>query len=533
MVRAGLSVLLLSSCSILFDPSKVKCQVEPTVAPGPLDAIAGDGTSLTYEWPGMPPDAGVGGYQICTAHDMSAMAGCHHVGLEACDSGVCRFTLNTPDAGLAYNTRVWAKLLGENVCGNASNPALAPTVSITPVNGSFLDVQGMSRLTGCDAGIHADGGLLIIEQHVNGFSSCVSAAVLGDDLFENATLDVEMRTFASALAGVAARVPALDDQAQRLAVLLTPAPGAAESVAITRRPANDIDKPVATSVSAVSDGVWRALRVSLVDAGVSVALGDVGTTPSDVLRWTDPTPVAGQFGLALVGFGLVPVDVSAEFRNLRVRARAAIAQDGPTSAQWTFSGSNAFVGVRTVGMAGPATCPSAFVAAMSCPAGTCLPNAGSQCLQLDSTGGNAFASVDMPVGIDPLKPWHVKFKFAPALAGNVTNPNILRTTIAPIGADALSSFSGQPLLDINGSLWTFPIRVFGMGTDTIGTVARGEWNVFELDFDAAAGTYVAKLNGMPHNGGYPAALGPHLGALQLGGAGDLHGFYSDLEIAQP
>ena len=66
-------------------------------------------------------------------------------------------------------------------------------------------------------------------------------------------------------------------------------------------------------------------------------------------------------------------------------------------------------------------------------------------------------------------------------------------------------------------------------------LTRGQWTQFEITFDAGAGTYTVKRNGMlARSGNYPAALAAHLGALVLGGAsGSVHGYYTDLVISQP
>jgi hypothetical protein len=324
----------------------------------------------------------------------------------------------------------------------------------------------------------------------------------------------------------------LDNDAQRLAVLLNPSTTSTQSVAVTRRLPSANDEIVATSTSPVSDGVWRAVRVSLLDGGMSVALGDPGSAPSEGLRWRDPTPVSGVFGVGLVG--TLGADVSAQFRNLRVRTAATLPEGGPASATWSFSGGAALAGLR-LHRAMPVPCPALPAATACSPASACQPNPGSQCLELPNQSFNdtAFATFDMPVGLDPSKGWHVKLKLALAMQLDViNNPAFLRTTIAHVNPNALTAFTGQSLFDINGGLLQ-PVRMFEQDTATIGTLQRAQWNLFELDVDQTAGTYVARLNGGQFPGSYPAGLGPHLGGLTLGGGGDFHAFYTGLEIAQP
>jgi hypothetical protein len=531
VVRAALIVLLLSSCSVLFDPAKVKCQQAPAVATGPLDGIAGDGTSLTFEWPAMPRDSGIGGYRVCIGADPNVTGPCRSLAPDRCDAGLCAVTFDGPDAGLKYNTRVFAKLFGLDACNDPSDPGAAPLVSLTPVNGNFLDKQGMTLLAACDAGVLVDGGGVLTLTEVDNVNSCISAIGVGDDLWRSSTLDVEVRTYGAALAGVAERVPVFNDPAsQRVAVLLTPNTDSADAVAVSQRIPPGPDVAVATSVTTVPDGVWRALRVTAVDAGVSVSLGDVGMPPAEILRWTDPSPVAGSFGLALVGFGFGNVNVKADFRNLRIRTSATLPTGGPTSASWTFSGTTGLNGVRRSN-ATPMTCPT-YPAATGCAsASMCQPNPGSLCLELNPGFlRGSFASVDMPIGIDPAKPWHVKFKVGVPLAAAVADAAFLRTTTAPTDATGLNTFGGFALLDVHGDLAT-PLRAFQ--SDAVGTLSKEHWNLVELDVDPGHGMYTATLNGMSHAGGYPPLLGAHLGALELGGGGAFDAFYTDLEIAQP
>jgi hypothetical protein len=519
----------LSSCNVCFNPATVKCQEEIPPPTGPLEAIAGDNTSLSFDWPTAQDDAGIGGYRLCVGPKANLMVGCRDFSAEVCQSGLCQVTLNGVDAGFSYNQRVYAQLFGKDVCGDVAKEDAGLYVSATPINGNFNDGQGISLLSDCDGGFVADGGLLTLVHQAPLLSGCISIVTVGDDQWKNATIDVQMRVFGPTFGGVAMRVPSFDAQSQRTALLLQSGTNGTESVSLTQRPNGGLDAPVATSVSPVSDGVWREVHIAMVDAGFSVALGDLGGTPPEILRWTDPIPVQGQLGFGIVGYFFQ--QCTAQFQNLRVRTNAELPEGGATSQSWSFSGTGALDGVRRVGNAAAASCPGGLPEAGGCLGGTCSPMPSSQCIEI--MGGGA-AVVDTPIGIDFSKPWHVKVKVAmPTGVDAFNNPAFLRTTIAnPAANNGIQTFAGMSLLDINGNL-TQPVRVFERDPDTVGTLQRGVWNSMEMTFDAKLGTYSLTLNGATHTGGYPAGLGEHLGAIELGGGNTLHAFFTDLEIAQP
>jgi hypothetical protein len=518
----------LSSCSVCFNPNTVNCQEEIPPPSGPLEAIAGDGTSLSFDWPAAPDDAGIGGYRLCLGSKPRTRTACKDFSAEVCSGGLCQVTIDGVDAGLSYNVRVFAELRGKDVCSDVAKDDAGIYVDTTPINGNFNDAQGITVSSDCDGGLSADGGLLTMAHQAPLLAGCITLARVGDDQWKNSTLDVEMRVFGPTFGGIVERVPSTDPQSQRTALLLQAGTGGSESVALVQRPNGGLDGPVATSVAPVSDGVWRAVHIAMADAGVSIAMGDIGATPPEILRWTDPIPAQGQLGFGIVGFFFQ--QCSAQFRNLRVRTNVELPSGGATSASWTFSGTGALNGVRRVGGAAAAGCPTGLNEAAGC-AGACSPAAGSQCIEVM---GSDSAVVDTPIGIDFRKPWHVKFKFAmPVGLDAFSNPAFLRTTITnPAANNGIATFAGMALLDVNGNL-TQPVRVFERDSDTVGTLNRGEWNAAEMTFDATAGTYSLTLNGATHTGGSPAGLGEHLGALQFGGGTTLHAFFTDVEIAQP
>jgi hypothetical protein len=526
------------SCTILFNPDKVPLTCTGTPAPpqGPLQAIAGAGDTLAFEWPldVPPPDAG---YRLCYGLDNTVSAGCHDVGGEACDASTCTVSLNGADSGFAYNQRVFAQLSTRDGCHHLSDATLSPTVSATPINGTFEDNEGMTVITDCDAGFIADGGTLVMVGQAQGLTNCISAAAMGDDAWSDATFDFELRMVGNTLAGVTFRY-ASDNAGPRFAAIVTSATGSLESMAITRRDGaatNNTDIPVATAIAPVSEGVWQSMRVSIQGSWVSIAIAPLGTPPVEVLRWhnlnTDSNTVyEGRLGVALAS--VLGQPAYAELRNLRVRTGVEIPDGGPTSAIWDFSGTHALDNLRVVAgnpmNAKLGSCPPYDA---GCP--DCAPDAGSACLELNATGlTQAAASFDLPVGIDPAQSWRLRFKFAGAAGDIPSNPRILRTTVG--------DFGNPPVLSMQGNGWiSADVQAFS-SVDLGAKVRPGEWNAFELDFHPN-GTYSVTWNGNVAASAQtipsPPTIDPHLGALILGGSdllgSSVHGYYTDLSVSQP
>ncbi len=242
----------------------------------------------------------------------------------------------------------------------------------------------------------------------------------------------------------------------RTAVIFTSSSATTTGLALTVRQPPGTDLPVASSVANFPDGEWVALRVATQADAVSVSTASLPSPYSEVLRWSGPQGSAGQLGLVLVGIALGTTPIRAEFRNLRVHTLATIPDGGATQAAWSFMGTNALAGIRqSAGGAVLASCP-----AYDAGCADCMPTSAG-CLQLDGTNSSAFASFDVPVGIDEAQPWTLKFKFAAAAGMLVNSPAILRTNIAPILPNCCNTFSGQPLLDVNGGFsWANPLRAW-------------------------------------------------------------------------
>ncbi len=511
-MRLGLAIAALvgSGCTCLFNPDRVALPCEPPVPP-PLDIVAGDGTSLTFEWPRDPARTDITEYELCWG-----ATSCRKVQPRACDAGLCSASVDGADAGFQYNQRVEARVTMKNLCGDVSAPS---TASATPLNGSFRDTQGIELLTPCDAGMRVlVPGELTLDQ--TSFFTCISTAMMGDERWRDGTLNLEIRVTGDAYGGLAVRaVRDGGDSAPRNGIILTGSQAGQASMYITRRVPNGADVAAASAVPFVRNNDWEAMRVSLSGDWVSVEIGDDATKLREVMRWRDRSSApAGRIGVALATIlGGARIDL----RNLRVRTSVTIPDGGATRDSWTFAGADPLHAIRPVG---------GGVAQVPCPpadagCATCLPTNG--CI---SVMNNSQATVEVPIGLDYDRPWRVKFKL---LADPVAaNPSVLRTTVAGPNPNGFSGFGGFGIIDAQGVNWNQDLRAFEVATDSLGPLAPGTWSAFEVAFNPSNNGYSIFRNGMLQRGGtLPMPWTQHLGALVLGG-GSVRGHFADLEISQ-
>jgi predicted ribosomally synthesized peptide with SipW-like signal peptide len=511
----------VGGCSVFFNPDNV----HPTMCSQPavtLEAVVGDGTSLTWQWPNGADAGPFKDWQLCWGASANVTDTCKTIPYGSCDPGTCGYTLGA-DAGLVYNKRLYGTLVAHDLCQGSTPQA---TASATPINGSFLDTEGITLLAGCDAGLRTDGGGTLAFDESAGLL-CISTAMMGDEAWEDFTMELEVKVTGDTLGGVAFRAPS-GTSSPRNGALITASPNQVATVWVTQRPSNGEDAPVATSVAAIAQNTWHTMRVSALQKQVSVEVAISGQPLREVVRWTDSTQGPTQTGpLGLVLAAALFAQGHGEFRNLRVRTGAAIPDGGPARDGWTFTG----VGpsLRLVG--GVLTPCPAYLPENGC--SVCAPDAGSQCLEIN----NDAASLEVPIGVDYDKPWAVRFKFAPHLTDlTVLNPSLLRTTQPPVMRMAAeTAFSGMPLIDVTGANWSTSPRMFRTDTESLGPpLTKGQWTAFEVTFDAHTLTYAVKRNGAQvRSGAYPAMLAPHLGALVLGGGGNTHGYFTDVEVVQP
>lgn len=504
------ALLSAGGCTCLFNPDNVKgCDDLPPVEP--LEVIAGDGLSLTWQWPNAPGDGGrVREWELCFGETEDKTDSCRRFPFGYCDSGTCSFTLRGSDAGLQYNKRVFGDVVARDFCGMTTPAAKA---SATPINGTFVDTQGITVNTprDCDAGVRiSTPGELIFDMPAPGLF-CLATAMMGDDGWLDGTLDLEFRLVGSGSGGFGVRAPSGGaETSPRNGIIFSAATTGQASVFVTRRDGT-ADVAVATAIPNVREAQWNFARVAMKGPTMSVAYGPTRDAMREVIRWKDPTQTLsrGQLGLALASF-LFPSRI--ELRNLRVRTGATIPDGGPTRERWAF-GIDSLNTVRRVSNAQLGACPALPGA---------VPDAGSQCLEVM---GNGQGTVEVPIGIDYEKPWRVKFRYAADMNGGATNPQILRTTVGTMS----DGFGGFPIIDAAGFNWNQPLRAFKIDTETLGTLMPGQWTAFEVLFTGSGGFAVFR-NGMQVRSG-SSNFAQHLGALVLGGGGT-HAWFADLEISQ-
>ena len=225
--------ILLSGCSIVFNPDKapsVLCPTSPASCPAVTHAIAGcsdadckyscadnfvdadgdltatstNGCELdcgvgsapenpesltakvgsragTIEW-SFPDVFGVARYRFCTSL-VGALDSCDPV--PECAMGTCTVTTT----GHPDNARVSGKVLSIDTCGREGTMPTAATISATPLD---LSSPGGWTLEKSCAGSTSSvlGGQLAIE---NPMGTCTSSLVAGDELWGDFTIDADLR----------------------------------------------------------------------------------------------------------------------------------------------------------------------------------------------------------------------------------------------------------------------------------------------------------------------------------------------------
>ncbi len=502
------ALLSAGGCTCLFNPDNVKgCDDLPPVEP--LEVIAGDGLSLTWQWPNAPADGGrVREWELCFGESEDKTDSCRRFPFGTCDSGTCSFTLQGPDAGLQYNKRVFGDVVARDFCGMTTPAAKA---SATPINGTFLDTQGITVNAPCDAGVRiSTPGELVFDMPAPGLG-CLATAMMGDEGWLDATLELEFRLVGTGIGGFGVRAPVgTTDMTPRNGIIFSSGAGQQATAYVTRR-IGTADVAVASAIPNVQEAVWNYARVVMEGPWISVSYGPTRETMREVIRYRDPTEslARGQLGLALASLFFQPGRIEA--RNLRVRTGATIPDGGPTRERWAF-GIDSLNTVRRLNNAQLGACPT--LPGMA-------PDAGAQCLEVS---GNQQGTVEVPIGIDVRRSWRVKFRYAADMNGMAANPQILRTTVGT----TTDGFGGFPIIDATGFNWNQPLRAFGKTNESIEVLTPGQWHTFEIVFEDTG--YTVTYDGVQKRTG-TSGMPQHLGALVLGGGGT-HAWFADLEISQ-
>ena len=508
------------------------CEDSCTTPLGPAELHAMVGVpSGGIQWLWDPPDAGAAQYLVCTGTAQNQLTSCSTVSAAtACAQPKGGFACSAQRTGLPNNVRHYGRVQTIDRCQLSSAETLAPTRSATPFNGELATLNDLTVEAGCVGKTGVDGGVLRMSQ--SGLL-CIGALLFGDDEWRDFTLHADTRVIDSSrvfYGGLAFHYPTGTQKQRRAVVLVSDSTNSEVTAALaTLTPGTNFDKLVATSIGPVEGNRW--MGVELISSGpeVAVAVGPAGSSPKPVLRWREPSGVggAGRFGLYLGTFGW---EEAIEFRNVTVSTRAVLPDAGTGSRKLDFKGSGLPPGIRVTPVGSSnvkmVTCPT-FPGGSNCPAdGGCQPSAGSNCVEIAAAGlaSNTSLTFDQPLGLDPTRPWRLSFKFAPTAVA--ANAQILRTL-----SGKGSVLKGPPAA-WNGKLWAF-------GVETTADLAANTWN--RVDFRFGVSTWALELNGV--NYPVPPLFPPspewdaHLGALILAGQdgnqGQLHGYWTDIEIAQP
>lgn len=489
---------------------------------------------VTWEWPEVAP--GASGAERAARYrlewDLAAGAyGSSRVAEAgtACVGGLCR----APIEGLQNNLRVYARVRSIDTCGRESAAASSPESSATPLYGEWRTdgetaaawTRDSSAPTPCPPPTAANG---VLTFHHQPAVLCYSRALAGDAMWDDFTMTYQIYLGPGAIYGAGSAIRA---DPNPYLVDVAASTSAWESPVQIHRPQRL--PPVAASVAGLDAGRWIWLRVVASGAEISMSRGDALDSMVEILRWTDPSgPTTGRLGFELVSAFFSAAEV--QVRNLTVNTGAELPPRTLKRAFHDFA-SGIPATMRTVTETGVTVrvvaCPN-LPEAPGCPAaGACRPVAASRCLEIDNTNTppaqflRATAGIDVPVGVDELQPWRVRFKFA--ALGTAQDPPILR------------SDQGL-LLNVVGD---WPANLLALGNDAGAPLATAAWHLVELVFRAGSNNFDLIWNGSSLRfGPYPpAGFSAHLGALWLGAGvkgfgtshGKIHGYWTEIEVVQP
>lgn len=483
-------LLLASSCSVLFDPSKAapSCPAEPPPAPARLVATVGaKGGRIDWAWPAV---AEATAYRFCTSVPGGAEQCRDLDATTTCVSDAC----STFDEGLTDGVRVTGSVRALDDCDQVSS-GTAPTASATPIDTSNAAGWTLERGAGCATATSSVlGDTLALELTNQGLQVCTATLVSGDELWGDFTLEGVMRFSALANRSIAGGFAVhVNSAGYRLAAVAAPDDLVAARRSQFYRRKDGKEATVATSIAAASATGTTYLRLVSKGGVLSFQLGPSREALREILRVPEG-PHAGRIGIGGGGQGRF------ELSQLRVSTDAVLPEAGPASRHLDFADG----GYPSETL--PLTPEALTVGA--CPGYTagcasCAPPPGSLCARCIRGPGLKFPTVafDLPTGIDVRQSWRLSTRFA----------------ITPdAGAGSFPVVLSTPRNGMLGAnTWDQPTG--GLGQTYGPVLAPGTWHTAEWSFDADGGRMGVTLDGTPvtlPNPAFPLPDdAPHLGSF--------------------
>ncbi|MDP1916727.1 MAG: hypothetical protein Q8L14_10795 [Myxococcales bacterium] len=555
--RAAVLLGLLSSCSVLFDPSMVALSGCPTTAercstpanaraicqasacafecfegfrdadgvadtgceascavlaaPASLNVTSvTDGTSLTWAFSAV---ANAASYRLCTGVAAGTPT-CVTVSPSDCTGGTCR----VQTTGHPLKAQVSGQVQTANGC-QASSAETRATGFTVRTN----EVIPWTSDSACMPMVSTAGDVLSVEQ--NAF--CVGSAAVGDEQWRGGTFEVELRPTGVLGANVMGGL-VFSNGTRRIGLALGPTtvPVTEGATVLRESKSNGPWRFLATSGVALTPDEWNRVRVVIKDGVWSISVGRGPEPLREVLRYVDGASAAEPWRVGL--HTLTPnlfASGRIEFKNFTLSTATEFPSTGATAQAWAFEPAGPRPAARVSGAPGTnirfESCP-AFPAATACSSTTsCAPDGGVCARLVKNALGGGSMIFDVPPGLDTRAAWSVRFRFAGAADGGFN------------GGAIASSPSGVLLEPENG--WDGGVR--GLGGRWGLPVSADTWNFAELTFDPVMGSFSARLNGQSASitpRFPPSNFDPFVGAIIVGGVGLQTGdvWLSDLSITQ-
>ncbi|MFT3713947.1 MAG: hypothetical protein QM817_40315 [Archangium sp.] len=472
MKRALLLAVVLAgtSCSLIFDPSKVPLPCTAPSAPEALSVEAGSAMGrLVWTWKANA----AGTHQLCTTVP-GGMPNCVSV---SCTIGSC----SSIQDGVPTGVRVTGEVSAPAACD--AGPLMTASAS-----GSTFDPTSTANwsLEQKDCGTvdtTVNAGVIGVEQ--TGLL-CVTAFATGDDAWGDLTLDAEIRISNTAPNVSAGFLLAQNGSGHRLRLISGLDRGALTPSEIKKR-VNGGEVTQAQGLHFI-DTDWVHVRIVRRGASISWQQGPVGGALVEVLRFHDRDAQPGRFGVTANGFGRF------EVRNLRVSTATEPFPAAEESVSWFPGEDGGLAKARTSGVATRSVpCPDLPAA---CDAG-CAPPAGAFCLDVPQFGYAAFSG---PRGLEPTRDWEVALRFAVPDGG--------------MGNKTLLSVPAGPAWDVS------PTQTSLAGTAVPGLVLQPGWHYATVQLPADGGRLTGSFDGVAATSTFtwpPSdTAGRSIDAMQLG-----------------